>query len=302
MKITAEQLLRFLWDKNISCTYHGNKNAEISGFCSLNNLRPNSLTWIKKSEKYDISAIVKDFGLIIITDQPDGVPIPVGYNIIQCYNPKAAFFGILENFWNKSHTSGVASTSVVETKRIGSHVTIGHHCYIGPEVTLDDNVTIEHNVTILCRARIGSRTIIHSGAVIGTDGYGYYTDESGAYTKVQHFGGVIIGEDVEIGANTCIDRGTLDDTVIGNNVKIDNLCHIAHNVIIEENSLVIALSMLGGSVLLKKKSYIAPGALVMNQITVGENSLVGLGAVTTKDVPDHKVVAGVPAKVLRDNI
>ena len=121
------------------------------------------------------------------------------------------------------------------------------------------------------------------------------------YCKVPHWW-CKIGKNVEIGANTCIDRGTIDDTIIGNNVKIDNLCHIAHNVRLEDNVLVIALSLLGGSCIIKKDAYIAPCAAVMNQITIGENSLIGMGAVVTKNVEPNKVVAGVPAKVLRNNV
>ena len=110
----------------------------------------------------------------------------------------------------------------------------------------------------------------------------------------------MLGNNVDIGANTCIDRGTIEDTIIGDYSKIDNLCHIAHNVVIESNVFVIAQSMIGGSVLLKNDSYVAPGSIIMNQITIGNSSLVGMGAVVTKDVEDEKVVAGIPAKVIRE--
>ena len=106
---------------------------------------------------------------------------------------------------------------------------------------------------------------------------------------------------MEIGANVCIARGTLADTIIECNVKIDNLCHIAHNVHIGKNCLVIAQSMLGGSSVLHDDVYVAPAAAIINQVEIGRNSLVGMGAVVTKSVEENKVVAGVPAKVLRDN-
>lgn len=166
---------------------------------------------------------------------------------------------------------------------------------------IGDNVVIKNNVSIEGKVIIGNNTIIHSGVVIGTDGFGYYQNEEGKNIKVPHYGGVVIGEYVEIGANTCIDRGTLDDTVIGNYVKIDNLCHIGHNCVIEDNSSIVALSMLGGSAEISKNSYIAPGVMIKNQLKIGENSLIGMGAVVTKDVEKNKVVAGVPAKVIREN-
>lgn len=300
MKLEVMEVLDFLKENSNCFQYYGNRNAEIRGFCSLSNLKPQSVTWIKHLESFDIKSIDKCLNLLIITNSPDDCFIPEGYNIILCNNPKAVFFSILNRFWGKPHQYGIAKSSIIETSTIGENVSIGHNCYIGPDVVIGDDVLIEHGVSILCKTNIGSRTIIHSGVVIGTDGYGYYSDIRGNNVKVDHFGGVTIGKDVEIGANTCIDRGTLDDTIIGDNVKIDNLCHIAHNVIVEENSMVIALSMLGGSSVLRKSSYIAPGALIMNQVSVGEGSLVGLGAVVIKDVPDNKVVAGVPARILKD--
>ncbi len=147
---------------------------------------------------------------------------------------------------------------------------------------------------------IGYKSIIHSGTIIGTDGFGYFMEQD-QYRKIPHFGGVWIGKYVEIGANTCIDRGTLDDTMIEDGVKIDNLCHIAHNVQIGKNSLIIACSLLGGSCRIGKGGYVAPGAIVKNQVTVGENSVIGMGAVVTKDIRAGVIAAGIPARVLREN-
>jgi UDP-3-O-[3-hydroxymyristoyl] glucosamine N-acyltransferase len=282
--------------------YRGAKDITIIDFCSIKNLKAKSITWIKRFYDYDVSNINKSLGLLIVTDKAcvDG-EILEGYNVIGCDNPKELFFSILTRFFNSMEESRIASTSTIETTKIGKNVLIGNNCYICKDVTIGDNVCIRNNVSIECKTVIGNNSIINSGVIIGTDGFGYYKTEDGTNVKVPHFGGVIIGSDVEIGANTCIDRGTLDDTIIEDNVKIDNLCHIAHNTQIKENSFVIALSMLGGSSVLEKNTYIAPGALVMNQITVGEKSLVGMGAVVTKNVESNKVVVGVPARVIKDN-
>lgn len=301
MKLAASEVFKFLLEEDIYFEYKGNPDIEIRDFCSLINQKEQSITWIKHLDEFDIESIDRRLNLLIVTDIPEECLIPPGYNVIQCTNPKAVFFGILNHFWVKPKPCGIALSSTVETGEIGQNVSIGHNCHIGADVIIGDNVRIEDGVIIMCKTSIGANTIIHSGVVIGTDGFGYYPDSNGNNAKIEHYGGVVIGENVEIGANTCVDRGTLDDTVIGDNVKIDNLCHIAHNVSIGENAMVIALSMLGGSVTLKKNAYIAPGVLIMNQITVGEGSVLGLGAVAVKDVPDNKVVAGVPAKILRDN-
>jgi UDP-3-O-[3-hydroxymyristoyl] glucosamine N-acyltransferase len=113
---------------------------------------------------------------------------------------------------------------------------------------------------------------------------------------VPDYGGVSIGNRVEIGANTCVDRGTLNDTILEDDVKIDNLVHIAHNAIIKKRAYIIAGSIIQGSVTICEDAYIAPGAIIMNQKTVGRNSLIGMGAVVNKDVTENIVVTGYPAK------
>ena len=304
MLIQIEKILTFLDKEMLSYEYKGDQEVSISGFCSLNNLKSNCITWIKNKEAYnkcDLSNVENI--LIVIGNIPEANFFDENINLIICNNPKEVFFTILNEFFKqKEYNNYISPNSVIETNKIGKNVYIGHNSYIGENVEIGDNVVIKNNVAIEGKVLIGNNTIIHSGVVIGTDGYGYFQNDEGKNEKVPHYGGVVIGNDVEIGANTCIDRGTLDDTIIGDNVKIDNLCHIAHNVIIKENSSVIALSMLGGSAVLERDSYIAPGVMVKNQITIGRNSLVGMGAVAVKDVEDNRVVAGVPARVIRENI
>lgn len=152
-------------------------------------------------------------------------------------------------------------------------------CFIDESVTIGDESIIENNITIQGTVSIGNNCIIHFGAVIGTAGYGLFLLKDGAPQKVEHFGGVTIGNNVEIGANTCIDRGSIDDTFIESNTKIDNFCHIAHNVRIEESCMLVAESLICGSARINKKSHVAPGAIVKNQKTVGSELLIGMGAV-----------------------
>lgn len=296
--VSIGAVLKLLDDRNVDYKYFGSDKLEISGFSTPEEIADNSILWVKDKTRLvevDLSSY-KD--LLVVTGE--GGHFKEQTNLLVSSNSKAAFFSIVSHFFEeKSNLSEVSPTAVVETQRIGKSVRIGHHCYIGPDVVIGDNVTIKHNVTLENKVVVGEGTTIYSGVVIGSDGYGYYQDEDGNHVRVPHFGGVTIGRDVEIGANTCIDRGTLSDTRIGNNVKIDNLCHIAHNVVIEDNVSVIALSMIAGSAKLQRNSYIAPAAAVMNQLVVGENSIVGMGAVVVRDVPSNVVVAGVPAKILR---
>lgn len=132
--------------------------------------------------------------------------------------------------------------------------------------------------------------------MIGADGFGYQRNESGELEKFPHLGGVVIEDNVEIGSNTCIDRGTLGDTIIREGSKIDNLVHIAHNVIVGRHAIVIAHSMVGGSVRIGDYAWVSPSACLRDVISIGDRSTVGLGAVVVKDVPDGGTVMGTPAR------
>jgi UDP-3-O-[3-hydroxymyristoyl] glucosamine N-acyltransferase len=302
MSLSGKKILAFLDEVHIDYQYNGISDLLIESFCALSEPKPHCITWIKDISKYDFSNLTADLELLLVVNSFDNREFNLDrYNTIKCNNPKEVFFEILNRFFASVRKPEMAPDSIVETKNIGKNVGIGHHCYICKDAVIGNNVTIKNNVIIECPAKIGDDTIIWSGVVIGTDGYGYYKKDDGINFKVPHFGGVKIGKNVEIGANTCIDRGTLTDTVIGNNVKIDNLCHIAHNVQIEDNAMVIAMSMLAGSSVVRENAYIAPGALIINQKTVGKDAFVGLGAVVINNVPPGKAVFGVPAKVFRDN-
>lgn len=270
----------------------------VEGFCSLAHPRSNCLVWIKDIDSFDLHRLSCYSGLLFIGNKMVE-EVPDGMCFIACKDSKAAFFSVVEHFFIQKKGAEISDKAVIETDRIGANVSIGHFTYICEDVTIGDNVTIGTNVSIECPCSIGCNTVIGSGTVIGNDGYGYYTDSTGHSKKVPHTGGVQIGCYVEIGANVCIDRGTIDDTVIKDYVKIDNLCHIAHNVTIEEDAMVVALSLLGGSSCVGKGAYLAPGVMVMNQRHIGADALVGMGAVVLQDAPPNMVLAGVPARVLK---
>lgn len=301
MNITGRTICEFLDESGETYEFIGNLNLEIRGFCSLNRMKEFCITWAKSSDKLSAyhNFIAKNC-IIVMDADPDFKCLEEKENYILCDEPKKIFFLILTYFFENVQKPQIARDSIIHTSVIGKNVAIGHGCFIGANVKIADNVTIGNNVLIECPTTIGSNSIIHSGTVIGTDGFGYYKDKE-EYKKVPHFGGVNIGKNVEIGANTCIDRGTLDDTIIENGSKIDNLCHIAHNVYIGENAMVIALSLLGGSSRLEKNAYMAPGSILKNQIIVGENSLVGMGSVVIHNVEANKVVVGTPARIIREN-
>lgn len=153
-----------------------------------------------------------------------------------------------------------------------------------------------------CKIITGKNFITGQNCSIGNDGFGYIKDKDGKWLKFPHFGNVIIGDDVEIGNNVCIDRGALSNTIIGNGVKIDNLVHIAHNVEIGDNTLIIAQSMVGGSTKIGSDCWISPSTSIKNGIKIGNGVLIGMGAVVIRDVEDNKIMVGNPAKELKKDL
>lgn len=298
--ISVKDIMNYLENENIEYGCSEISIIELNGCCSLNHVVKNSITWLKEGIMIERDTVTQNNLLLITTNANRNSFIDVP-NVVFVDEPKRIFFKLVNHFFVNNSERKISNNACVETDKIGKNVSIGHFCYIGRETIIGNDVVIGNNVTIECPTFIGDNAIIHSGVVIGTDGYGYYLEDD-IQQKVPHLGGVRIEKNVEIGANTCIDRGTIDDTFIGENAKIDNLCHIAHNCIIEKNSMVIALSMLGGSSHLGENSYLAPGCMIMNQKKVGVNSVVGMGSVVINDVEDNKVVVGVPARIIRGHI
>lgn len=296
--VSIKEITDFLQERDIEFSVEGDKDVSIQGFCSLKNPQNNCVTWVKKVDNELLPSFIEMYSGIIISPSTLS-DIPNNKNVvIVTATPKKCFFEIVEKFYGNNIERGVAKTAIVEGK-IGENCCIGERSYIGKEVSIGNNTIIEPGVSILNKVTIGDNCIIHSGAVIGGDGFGYYFDDDDTIHKVHHYGGVYIGNDVEVGANTCIDRGTIDDTTIGDNCKIDNLVHIAHNVVMEQSVAISANAIICGSAYLAKGVYVAPGGIVKNQVRVEGRGFVGIGSVVLNKVSEESVVVGVPAKEIR---
>jgi len=146
---------------------------------------------------------------------------------------------------------------------------------------------------------IGQNTKICPTAKLGNEGFGFEPDENGDLVFFPHFGNVIIGNNVRIGSYVCVDRGNMHDTIVGDNVKIDNLVHIAHNVNINKNTMIVAGSVICGSVKIGKNCFVGANSTIREHLTIGDNVVIGMGSVVTKNIPDGEIWAGNPAKFLK---
>ncbi len=299
MELSISNIIGTLERKGLENSYIGKNDLIIQSFCPLRNLTPYSITWIRDVSQSILNDIKAMPGMLVVCNPFFEIDQYKNINFIFCDNPKEVFFTILTELFNKNKERVIQPTALIKTSQIGKNCAVGHASFIDEDVIIGDNVVIENNVTIVNKVIIGDNTIIHSGAVIGKDGFGYFKKDDGISEKVPHFGGVVIGKCVEIGSNTCIDRGTLDDTIIQDYVKIDNLCHIAHNVFIGKASKVIAMSLLAGSSSFGEESYLAPGVMIKDHVVVGKQSIIGMGAMLLSDIEEKSVVIGSPAKVIR---
>lgn len=210
------------------------------------------------------------------------------------------------------------TATIDETAQIGNGAKIGANCYVGPNVIIGENTTLYPNVTILDECAIGKNTTIWSGAVvrercligndciihpnatIGADGFGFRPDPQKGLVKIPQIGNVVIGNQVEIGANSCVDRGKFSSTIIGDGCKIDNLVQIGHNCKLGMFCIMAGNSGLAGSVTLGNGVIIGGGASVKDHTTIGEGAIIGAGSGVTSDVETGKTVLGYPAIDAKD--
>lgn len=215
-------------------------------------------------------------------------------------NPRYVFAKIVNALFTKGIKFGVHPTATIHPgAKVHPQSWIGPHVYIG-ESEIGEGTVIAGNTYIYDQVRIGKNVKIQAGTIIGAEGFGYLRGENGEIINFPHIGGVLIEDDVEIGANTCIDRGALGNTHIKKGARIDNLVHIAHNVVIGENAYIIALAMIGGSTRIGDNAWVSPSAVLRDQLKIGDGATVGMGAVVAKDVPANEVWAGSPARPLQE--
>jgi UDP-3-O-[3-hydroxymyristoyl] glucosamine N-acyltransferase len=307
---TIRDFLSFFTEKGLKIEdINVDQNQIITAPKNILEAKMDNLTFLSRKLKDDLEKVMTLTGSRLIIVETDLMPSLMMLSSIRNValvlsdNPKKSMIDAMNHFFQeRDEPASIHPTSLIhESVRLGQNLRIGPNVVIEEDVEIDDGCTIEANTVIKKGTRLGKNVRIKSCSVIGGVGFGYDKgDDETAYQFLPHFGRVIIEDDVDIGSNTCIDRGSLSDTIIRKGVKIDNLVHIAHNVQIGENSLVIACSMIAGSVTIGDNCWIAPGASIRNGLTIGNNSTVGLGSVLTNDLGDSATVLGVPAIDIED--
>lgn len=212
--------------------------------------------------------------------------------------PRMKMAQIANHFFVEKMEAGIHTTAVIDPSAIIDPTAhIGAGCIIG-KAKIGAGTILMPNVVVYDNVEIGENCLIQAGVVIGTDGLGCSRDEQGRLTKFPHFGGVIIGNDVEIGANSQIAKGSLSDTIIEDGCKMNGLCFIAHNCHLEKNVWITGNTMLCGSVYVGKNTTIFSSVIIRDQRSIGERVTIGMGSVVTKSVPDGETWLGNPARKL----
>jgi UDP-3-O-[3-hydroxymyristoyl] glucosamine N-acyltransferase len=292
----------------------GDAAATLTGFAMIDGAKPGDLTFAETAEYF--AAAEASAATAIIAGKEFSSEMKT---VIRVANPRIAFAKALAVFFPEPkfaagiHSSAVvaASAQVDPTAYIGPHCVVGERVKIGANAVLQsgnnvgadsalgEEVNLFPNVTVYPRTQIGKRVRIHAGAVIGSDGFGYVLDGA-IHRKVPQIGNVVIGDDVEIGANASVDRGALGSTVIGKGTKIDNLVQIAHNVQIGEYCIVIAQVGIAGSTKLGQYVILAGQAGVGGHLKIGNQVTIGAQSGVMSDIPDGGKWLGSPAQPDKD--
>lgn len=294
MKFVEANTIQELADM-INCKVLGDPNKKISAVERIEVAGENDITFLA-DEKYVKFLPMSQAGCIIVSENFKDIYDFKDINFLLTDNPRIAFNRLLtlineqrkqkkRSFIHQSAVIGEecnihASVYISANCTIGNHCTIGENSVLMPGVVIADNVIIGKNTTIYANVsvyedcEIGDNCIIHSGAVIGADGFGYQENEDGSYSKIPQLGNVQIMDNVEIGANSTIDRALLGSTIIGKGVKIDNLVQVAHNVFIDENTALAAQVGISGSSKIGKRNRIAGQVGIAGHLSICDDVLL----------------------------
>ena len=294
----------------------GDGRLEITGVAGIKEAQKGDITFLSNAKYLPFLRETKASAVITSADIQD-----TEKPLIRTANPSQAFTKIVSYFMEgaqETAPAGVHATAVLgrgvkldrgvsvgahavleDGAQVGEASVIGANCFVGSAVRIGSHCHIYPNVVLREKVRLGDRVIIHSGTVIGSDGFGYETLE-GKHLKIPQVGSVTIEDDVEIGANVCIDRGRFKNTRIERGTKIDNLVQIAHNVVVGQDCLIVSQAGISGSTELGKNVIVAGQAGIVGHVTIGDEAIIGARSGVSKSVPAKTVVLGEPARPIQE--
>ena len=307
MEFSAQEIANVL-----SGIVEGNPDVRVSNFSKIEEGKPGTLSFLA-NPKYEHYIYDTEASIVLVNQ--DFIPAKALKTTLvkveNAYSSLAVLMNLVESA--KGNKSGIASTAFIAESAIvedgcyignfayiGEKVTIGKGCkiypqtYIGDHVSIGENTIIYPHVTIYHDCHIGKNCILHAGAVLGADGFGF-APEGDSYKKIPQLGNVIIEDDVEIGANTTIDRAVMDSTIIRKGVKLDNLVQIGHNVEVGDNTVMAAQVGIAGSVKVGKHCMLGGQAGLAGHIKIADNVSLGAQAGVISDVKEGRALLGAPA-------
>ena len=308
MNFTAGQIA-----DQLNGTVVGNRDVDINTLSKIEEGKKGSLTFLA-NPKYTEFIYSTDASATIVSNDFEPTE-KITTTLIKVKDPYSSFTTILELFNDdKSKRSGISdksdidkSSTISKSSYVGSYTTIGKNSIVGDNCVIDNQVFIGDNVKIgnnckiypgtkiLNDTIIGNSCIIHSSCSIGSDGFGFAPNDDGTYKKIPQTGNVVIGNNVEIGSNSTIDRATIGSTIIKDGVKLDNQIQIAHNVEIGENTAIAAQSGIAGSTKIGKNCMIGGQVGIIGQLKIGDNVKIQAQAGVTSDVESNARITGTPA-------
>ena len=283
--------------------YDSSKHFSVTRPASLNNPKDNSVMFIQKQFLKNSDSLLKATNCLVFWPRgyDESPEISERHAIFVCDNPHLEFCFFFKNhnitnFVQPGEPKEINHYILCGNVKIGEGTLIFPYVYINGNVTIGRNCYIGAGVKIIGNVYIGDNVIVKENTVLGADGLTTDRDSEGVAVSMPQFGGLIIEDNVQIGANTAIARGAIDNTVIRKGCKIDNCCWISHNNFLDENVFVVGEATTFGSVTVKKNAQISGNATIRNGLTIGEGALVGAGATVLRNVKDNAIVSGNPAK------
>lgn len=302
---TISQIVEYLTsDPELGCLAPAanRRQGEIDGVRPYREAGETDLAWLSAKEAlYHNPNLVQFQGGLLIATSKARPELLAQANVIACANPKLAFIKVLDRFFAYKATTtwpAAGGGQIAAGSKVAGDVSLAPGAVVGSGVEIHQGVVIGPN-SVLANCLVHAGAVIGANCSIGLPGFGFEKDERHRWWRLPHLGRVVIGPMVEIGSGVCIDRGGLGDTIIERGVKIDNMVHVAHNVVIGEDTLIAAKSTLGGSCSIGPRVWIAPSVTLMNKRKVGHDAYLGLGAVVFRDVKPEHTVVGNPAKIIK---